>query len=255
MLHLSPMTITTTPPTTALSPDDFIEDLVTTMRSLKRPRPSKLMVGIYKGTAPVGAVRGYALEQYQYSKFVVNCIAAAISRMLERDNFIMLSENFSREAGFYQTANHIDVLAKFGAALGLSRERMESHTPMPETLGAMYTLGHFCNRSAPEAVGAFSLATEARGDILSEKQDGTVMPSFSTVFKQHYGMSDDDVDFYTMHELVEAEDAEMGFAMVRTYCDSAYNQHLIKQAVIHTSLTFDAMWYAWDRYLDDPIEV
>jgi pyrroloquinoline quinone (PQQ) biosynthesis protein C len=245
------MTVVTTRAGT-LPVDEFVEDLVSTMRSLKRPKPSRLMVGIFTGKAPVEAVARYTLEQYAYSRFAVNCIAAAIARMLERDNFLMLSENFSREAGFYQTGNHVEILVNFGEALGLTREQIESHTPLPETLGAMYTLAYFCNRSAAEAVASFSIATEARGEILSENKDGTVtIPPFSEVFKRNYGLSDDAVAFWKLHEEIEGDDAEQGFKMIRAYADSAYNQHLIRQAVVHTSLTFDAMWYSWDRFLDE----
>lgn len=229
---------------------DFIAGLVKTMRELKRPEPSRLMVAVFKGTASRQVLQGYALEQYAFLKFVVHCIASALGRMLERDNFLTLSANFSREVGFYQTPNHVDSFVKFGEALGLTRERMVSHVPLPETLGAMYTLSHFCHRSAAEAVAAFSLATEARGDILNENRRGERQPmQLSKVFRERHGLSEEAVEFYRIHEAVEGEDAEQGFAMIRPYADGAYNQALIRTAVVHTALTFDAMWYAWDRFV------
>lgn len=235
----------------AMPVDTFVEDIVATMRALKPPRPSRLMVAIFKGTASRAALGAYTKEQYHYSRFVVHSMASALGKMLERDNFLMMAENFSREAGFYQTRNHVDVLMQFGEALGVSRAEIEQHTPLPETLGAMYTLDHFCNRSAAEAVAAFSLATEARGDILSENKEGKhTAPPLSKVFTRHYGLDDHAVEFWRLHEEIEAGDAEMGFAMIRAYADSAYNQHLIRRAVVHTSLTFDTMWHAWDRLLE-----
>lgn len=246
------MSVATPVPTEPLPVDAFVDELVRTMRSLKRAQPSRLMVGIFTGTAPVHAVARYALEQYEYSRFAVNCIAVAIARMLERENFLLLSENFSKEAGFYQTGNHVEILIDFGEALGLTRDQIENHTPLPETLGAMYTLAYFCNRSAAEAEASFSIATEARGELLSENRDGKVtIPAFSEVFKRNYGLSDEAVGFWKLHQEIEGDDAEQGFKMIRTYADSSYNQNLIRQAVIQTSLTFDAMWYAWDQFLDD----
>ncbi len=238
-------------PQVAMPIDEFIDDLVATMRALKPGKPSKLMVAFFKGTAPREVVAAYTKEQYHYSRFVVHSMASAIGLMLERDNFLMLSENFSREAGFYQTKNHIDVLTKFGFAFGLTEADILDHTPLPETLGAMYTLDHFCNRSPAEAVAAFSLATEARGEILSENREGKhTAPKLSEVFKSNYGLDDEAVSFWKMHEDIEGDDAEMGFKMIRTYADSAYNQNLIRRAVIETSLTFDAMWHSWDRLLE-----
>lgn len=135
---------------------------------------------------------------------------------------------------------------------GARADARPGHTPLPETLGAMYTLAYFCNRSAAEAVASFSIATEARGEILGESKDRKVtIPPLSEVFKRNYGLSDDAVAFWRLHEEIEGDDAEQGFKMIRTYADSAHNQHLIRQAVVHTSVTFDAMWYACDRFLDD----
>ena len=245
------MTVAITHQNESMAVDDFIDDIVTTMRRLKPPRPSRLMVGFFKGTAPRGAVAAYTKEQYHYSRFVVHSMASAIGKMLERENFLMLAENFSREAGFYQTRNHVDVLMQFGEAFGLTREEIEEHTPLPETLGAMYTLDHFCNRSPAEAVAAFSLATEARGDILSENKEGKhTAPALSEVFKRNYGLDDHAVEFWSLHEQIEGDDAEMGFKMIRVYADSLHNQRLIRRAVVHTSLTFDSMWHAWDRLLE-----
>jgi pyrroloquinoline quinone (PQQ) biosynthesis protein C len=244
------MTITTAAPE-AMPVEEFVDDLVRIMRELKRPEPSRLMVGIFKGTASAEAVAEYTKEQYVYSRFVVHSMASALGKMLERDNFLTLAENFSREAGFYQTSNHVEVLVKFGEALGLTRGEIEGHTPLPETLGAMYTVDYFCSRSAMEAVASFSLATEARGEIISQNREGKrTAPKLSEVFERNYGLSGDAVEFWRLHEEIEGEDAEQGFRMIRPYADSAYNQHRIRQAVVHTASTFDAMWYAWDRFLD-----
>lgn len=232
--------------------EDFIEDLVRLMRATKRPAPPRFWVAVYTGRASREAIGRYACEQYAYSRHVVHSMAAALANMVEREPFLMLSENYSREAGFYQTPNHVELLLDFGAAFGVDRDAMVRHTPLPETLGAMYTLDHFCRRSAAEGVAAFSLATEARGDILSENREGRHdAPPLSTVFREHYGLDDAALRFWRLHEEIEGDDAEQGFRMIRTYADGAHAQSLIRRAVLHTSLTFDAMWHAFDRLLDD----
>lgn len=122
---------------------------------------------------------------------------------------------------------------------------------MAAALGAMYTLDHFCRRSAAEAVAAFSLATEARGDILSENRDGRhEAPPLSRTFAENYGLDDAALRFWRIHEEIEGDDAEQGFRMIRTYADGAHAQGLIRRAVRETSLTFDAMWHGFDRFLD-----
>lgn len=236
----------------AASPiEEFIEKLVREMRSTKRAAPPRFWVAVYTGTASREAIGRYACEQYVYSRQVVHSMAAALANMVERDAFLMLSENFSREAGFYQTPNHVDLLLDFGAAFGVRREAMEQHVPTPETLGAMYTLDHFCRRSAAEAVAAFSLATEARGDLLREKrEDRPAPPPLSSIFAEHYGLDDAALRFWRIHEEIEGDDAEQGFQMIRTYAGGAHAQAAIRRAVLETSLTFDAMWYGFDGFLE-----
>lgn len=236
--------------TSALSADDFVDDLVGIMRATKRSAPPRFWVAVYTGTASREAIGRYACEQYAYSRHVVHSMAAALANMVEREPFLMLSENFSREAGFYQTPNHVELLLDFGAAFGVDAQTMVGHTPLPETLGAMYTLDHFCRRSAAEGVAAFSLATEARGDILKENRQGRhEAPALSSVFRDHYGVGDEALRFWRLHEEIEGDDAEQGFQMIRAYADGAHVQELIRRAVLHTSLAFDAMWHGFDRLL------
>jgi pyrroloquinoline quinone (PQQ) biosynthesis protein C len=245
------MTVVATAAPKVLPVEEFIEDLVRDMRATKRAAPPRFWVAVYTGTASRAAIGRYACEQYAYSRHVVHSMAAAIANMVERESFLMLSENFSREAGFYQTPNHVDLLLDFGAAFGVGRQAMEQHTPTPETLGAMYTLDHFCRRSAAEAVAAFSLATEARGDLLREnREDRPAPPPLSSIFAEKYGLEEAALRFWRIHEEIEGADAEQGFQMIRTYADGAHVQGLIRRAVLETSLTFDAMWHGFDRFLD-----
>ena len=246
------MTVTTTAgTTTALPIEEFIAELVREMRATKRPSPPRFWVAVYTGEASRAAIGRYACEQYAFSRHVVHSMAAALANMVERDNFLMLAENFSREAGFFQTPNHVDLLLDFGAGFGVEREEMEQHTPTPVTLGAMYTLDHFCRRSAAEAVAAFSLATEARGEILSENRQGRhEAPPLSRIFAEKYGLDDEALRFWRIHEEIEGDDADQGFQMIRTYADGAHVQGLVRRAVRETSLTFDAMWHGFDRFLE-----
>ena len=167
----------------------------------------------------------------------------------DRDTMMALAKNFSREAGFYQTESHTELYVQFCEAFGLTRDELVAHTPMAETIGAFYTLSYFRRASLEEAIAAFSLASEGRKRAPKGEASGALAQS--EAFKRHYGLTDRDVLFWSIHEgEVEDEDIATGVDLVQRYVRTPEQQQRARHAFQMTTLTKQHMYEACDPFLE-----
>ena len=232
--------------TTALSPEAFLDSLFEWQASVvKRPR---VWEAILAGTAPKSAIHAYLKEKFFLHWHSEPEIAAMVSLAKDRATFMALAKNFSREAGFFQTENHTELYIRFCEAMGVSRESMIAHVPLPATIGAFYTLSYFRRASLEEAIAAFSLASEGRKR--APKGEATGRMKQSEAFRKHYGLSTRDVEFWTVHEgEVEDEDIATGVELVRRFIHTPDQQSRARHAFIMTTLTKQHMYEACDQFL------
>lgn len=231
---------------TALSPEAFLDSLFEWQRGVvKRPR---IWEAILAGTAPRPAVHGYLKEKFFLHWHSEPEIAAVVSLARDRETCLALAKNFSREAGFFQTANHTELYIRFCEAMGLTRQELIEHTPLPATIGAFYTLSYFRRASLEEAIAAFSLASEGRKRAPGGEASGRLKQS--EAFMRHYGLSERDVEFWTIHEgEVEDEDIATGVDLVRRFIRTAEQQARARHAFQMTTLTKQHMYEQCDRFL------
>ncbi|MCH7553628.1 MAG: iron-containing redox enzyme family protein [Chloroflexi bacterium] len=238
--------MTTTAAEQALGPDAFVDSLFAWQSQVVQ-RP-KLWEGILSGQASKGAVAAFLKEKFFLHWHSEPEIAAMIALAKDRDTMMALAKNFSREAGFYQTENHTELYVQFCEAFGLNRSDLISHTPLPETIGAFYTLSYFRRASLEEAVAAFSLASEGRKR--APKGEGSGALKQSEAFMKHYGLSERDVLFWSIHEgEVEDEDIATGIELVKRFISSPDQQRRARHAFEMTTLTKQHMYEACDRFL------
>jgi pyrroloquinoline quinone (PQQ) biosynthesis protein C len=223
--------------------DKFVDDLRAFMK--EHTTVPELLVGVFKGTAPIEAIRGYAKELYVFSLPMVPSIAAISAHADDRETLLRIVENLARECGYYQTPNHIETFFDFTRALGIADEELVSHVPMPETIGAMCTVAYFCRQSLEEGLGAFVLGLEGRY-LLMEMEKA---PKISVALKRNYGMDDRAVRFWTIHEGAEEEDAQAGLAVLSKYVQTARSQEKVRRAFQYTVLTYNHMLEAWSTKL------
>ncbi len=230
----------------ALSPEAFVDSLFAWQA--QTVWKSRLWSAILEGKAPRPAVQAFLKEKFFLHWHSEPEIAAIVSLARDRDTMLALAKNFSREAGFYQTEAHTELYIRFCEALGLTRRELIAHVPLPETIGAFYTAAYFRRASLEEAVAAFSLASEGRKRAPKGEAGGAMKQS--AAFKRHYGLTDRDVEFWTVHEgEVEEEDIATGLELARRYIGTAEQQSRARHAFMMTTLTKQRMYEACDRFL------
>lgn len=229
----------------ALAPQAFLDSLFAWQAQVVKK--SRLWEAILSGKASRTAIRAFLKEKFFLHWHSEPEIAAIVSLARDRDTFLALAKNFSREAGFYQTENHTELYIRFCQAFGLTRDELIAHVPLPETIGAFYTASYFRRASLEEAIAAFSLASEGRKRAPEGEASGMKQ---SEAFKSHYGLTERDVEFWTVHEgEVEDEDIATGLELVRRYIRTPEQQARARHAFMMTTLTKQRMHEACDRFL------
>ena len=233
----------------ALSPEAFLDSLFEWQgRTVQRPR---LWEAILAGTASQQAIQAFLKEKFFLHWRSEPEIAAMVALAKDRETVLALAKNFSREAGFYQTENHTELYIRFCEALGLTRAEMVEHTPLPETIGAFYTLSYFRRASLEEAIAAFSLASEGRKRAPQGESTGRLKQS--EAFVRHYGLTERDVEFWSIHEgAAEDEDIATGIGLVSRFVRTPEQQQRARHAFMMTTLTKQHMYEACDRFLTLP---
>ena len=227
-------------------PAQFLDELWSWQKTVvKRP---KIWDAIIKGTASKEAVKRFALEGFYAHHWGQHELAALVARAPDWQTYMAYAENFSREAGFYQTPNHTLLYIDFCKALGLSEDELLGHTPLPSTISAFYTRSYFRRATFEEAIAAFSLASEGRKRVPQERKDAMRR---SQVFKQNYGLDDKAVAFYRVHEEVEDADIATGMSVVERFCQTLDQQNRVRRAFMFCTLTSQRMFDAQDQFLKE----
>ncbi len=122
--------------------------------------------------------------------------------------------------------SHNELYLRFGEALGISREVMWSTPYCAGALGFRTYFSEICGRSFLEGVSAHMLAGEApapahvgsRGDALCE----------------HYGLSQDDVMFFTVHVEADTDHSNIGRELLDEFARTEDDLRLVLKTVEQT---------------------
>jgi len=158
-----------------------------------------------------------------------------------------LLENIAEEEGMvgngeYAAVRHTDLLLDFGGACGKSRaEILDAQVNgelLPETIG----LQSWCYRQAGkpfvEALSALLIGLESQVPTIYSKTTPPLL--------EHYGFTDDEVVFFKLHIVADAEHGERGFEMVEKYAvtdaQRAACVRVVKEATLMRRLYLDGLY-------------
>jgi pyrroloquinoline quinone (PQQ) biosynthesis protein C len=234
--------------TEAMPVDDFLAELHSFIEE-HHPQNCKMIQAIARGTASMEALQKFSKEFYAYSAFSLRPFAALVANAPDDHSLKLMLQNFAGEAGFLNTPPHPVVFRDFATATGVTDEELDTHIPLPSTLGGMFALDHFLRGPFDQAVAGFGFAIEgpaaAWGKIL---HDG---------FKNNYQFDDKAMRFWVIHleedesgEGLEAQHGENARRLMQRFAASLEAQNRIRKAFIYSALVFENFWQGMDQFLD-----
>ncbi|MBI3782601.1 MAG: iron-containing redox enzyme family protein [Deltaproteobacteria bacterium] len=230
----------------ALSSREFLDECI----GFKRDHTPKsgFLRGLVLGKLNEVQLKSWAKEFYYYVEPAIPTIASWMAHaptLPDRSIYKLIARNLAGEMGYIREAEHHDLYLQFCAGLGLSREQMLEHLPLPSTIGAASTMGYYCRNSFEEGLGAFGLAVEM--EVPGRPNGAQVIYEG---LKGHYHLDEQVLEFWRIHVSAEEEHGENAIAVLERCGQTRDQQALIRRSFRFSVLAHAAMTEGYDRFLD-----
>jgi pyrroloquinoline-quinone synthase len=183
-------------------------------------------------------LKSWVAQQYLFSRTVPKLLALRYAQVTDPAVLAHLRHVMDEELAGKQTGtdHHVRLHLRAALGLGMTEAELEQTRPYPETRALVYWQ-ELVIRSR-----AWFLALGMKyGD---EGQFGPVAARLAVGLRERYGLSAEDVVFYSAHEEADAEHGGFYREIVRTYVTApALRAELRELALTAAELWWD-MWYA-----------
>jgi pyrroloquinoline-quinone synthase len=193
-----------------MDPDRVVKELEAVMNEQwfeERP----FLIAFAEGQIPKGNLARFAPSYcYQVDNFK-RAVAAVYAAAEPRDVRELMLENLEEEHGEGDPMrDHTQLVARFGRALGAEIPDPFDVEPITESKAWVERLVKLC-REEHFVVGlaALSYGIEART---------RTMAFLGTIYRDKYGLSTDDLEFFFMHLEADEEHAGRAIELLRKYC-------------------------------------
>jgi pyrroloquinoline-quinone synthase len=122
--------------------------------------------------------------------------------------------------------NHHELYLRFGEALGISREEMYATRYCAGALGFRAYFSDICGGNFLEGVAAHMLAGEAPVPTHGSKR--------ADALRKYYGLSDEDVRFFTVHEVADEDHSNVGRELLNEFAKTEDDLRLVLRTVEQT---------------------
>jgi len=223
----------------ALAPKAFIRELVGHIESRRTFGGHPLWLELADGELNGEQLKLFAVQFFLQVREFPRAVSAMHANCPFPKERIELAESvYEEETGRISGCNqpHPELFIRFGEAVGLKREEMLEGRPLPATRALIdwFELSTK-QRSFIEAAAAINLAAE-----------GQVPGAFGPMarrLQQHYGLDQEAVEFWDVHELADAEHSDVGDNIVVRHATDAAMQARVRDALQHS---LDAWWQFFD---------
>jgi pyrroloquinoline-quinone synthase len=223
----------------ALPPKAFIEELTARITARRSFGGHPLWLEIADGKLSRQQLQRFAVQFFLQVREFPRAVSAMHANCPSMDERRELAESiYEEETGRISGCNlpHPELFIRFGEAVGLAREEMTEGVPLPATRALIdwFELSTK-QRSFIEAAAAINLAAE-----------GQVPGAFGPMarrLQQHYGLSEEAVAFWDIHEVADAEHSDVGDNIVVRHATDAATQTRVREALQHS---LDAWWQFFD---------
>lgn len=214
--------------------EDFGDSLMREIRARRSFGGHPLWLKIQEGAIPRKGLQTFAKQFFLQVLEFPRAVSALHSRCPDVAERSKLAESvYEEETGRISgTKPHPELLLDFCAGVGLGREEVLRAEPLPGTAALLHWF-EYSTKILPflEGVAAINLAAE--GQVV-----GAFGP-FARALQKHYGLSQEEVAFWDVHELADAEHSDVGDHIVVKGATDEETRAKVRRAV-GTSLD---MWW------------
>ncbi len=225
--------------TEAVAPKAFIQELVERIQARRTFGNHPLWLELADGKLDAEQLKLFAVQFFLQVREFPRAVSAMHANCPFPDERIELAESiYEEETGRISGCNrpHPELFISFGEAVGLARKDMVEGKPLPATRALIdwFELSTK-QRSFIEAAAAINLAAE-----------GQVPGAFGPMarrLQQNYGLSEQAVEFWDIHEMADAEHSDVGDNIVVHHATDVAMQDRVRDALQHS---LDAWWQFFD---------
>ncbi len=197
---------------TAVDPDRVVKELEEVTRSVlfeERPFMQQFAQGLIPKEKLVPFATSYPFQVDQFKRF----IAAVYANAAPRDVRELMLENLWEEHGEGDDErDHIQLVTRFARALGADIPDPFDVEPIPESRQWVDRILKLCiEEHFVVGLAALSYGIEART---------WTMAFLGQIYRDQYGLSEHDLEFFFMHLEADEEHAGRAIEMIRKYCTS-----------------------------------
>ena len=194
-------------------------------------------------------------QHYHYVSHFAEWVAAVYANCPHADVQHFLLENITEEEGFvgsgdFAPVRHSDLLLEFAETCGMKRDvvldAQANGELLPETLGLQSWCAVQSTKPFVEALSGLLIGLESQVPRIYSKTTPPLL--------EKYGFAEDEVTFFTLHIVADAEHGEKGYEIVEKYATTEAERaacvRLVKEATMMRRLYLDGLY---NRYLAQPI--
>jgi pyrroloquinoline quinone (PQQ) biosynthesis protein C len=189
------------------------------------------------GTLTTRRLQGFSLQHTWFNRGLLK--GGAIRMMRANGDAAFMSAL----RGIEGEITHPDLCKKFGLSLGLTEEDFANEIPLPEVVAHTSVI----------VAGPLLFANPAVGPA-GAMSDETIVQRYAMEFSKYlpeapYNLSDDAIEFFTVHGVVDVDHSAAAAAAVARLATTDTDKALVKQTVQAKSKLKLAKWQAiYDQY-------
>jgi len=217
----------------------FIQELKQIIQEKKYSGHS-LIQGLTRGEYTPENLRRWAIQKYFQVDQHIRAFGAIYANCPDRQVRRMLVENLIDEETDLRCGSdsHAALCLRFARALGATDEEITASRMIPEVADYVQWVIEFCKNS-PFIVGLAALS------LAGESQVPDAMRAAVRGLREHYGLSERDVEFFIVHIGGDEEHGEVAENLVKEHATTDQLQAQVREAV----KTFcDKWWRMQDGY-------
>jgi pyrroloquinoline quinone (PQQ) biosynthesis protein C len=200
----------------------FIDSLI---KEIVQPGVDRLMALPYftelrAGKLSIKRLQGWALQHYLHNVALLKGFALC---MVKTSHDPDLFKYFLYQMNEEQY--HPDLAKKFGLAVGLQEEDFQKATPIFECLGHTSKTIHGMLLGSASENRASALVNETMVCRYSEEHIAAL--------RQHYGLNDKQIQFFTVHAIADQEHTTMAAEVIAKHATTEHQQQLVREAAAH----------------------
>ncbi|MGH7870777.1 MAG: iron-containing redox enzyme family protein [Candidatus Binatia bacterium] len=165
-------------------------------------------------------LQGWALQHYLHNVALLKGFALC---MVKNSHDPDLFKYFLYQMNEEQY--HPDLAKKFGVAVGLQDEDFDKATPVFECLAHTSKTIHGMLLGSASENRASALVNETMVCRYSEEHINAL--------RQHYGLNDKQIQFFTVHAIADQEHTKMASEVIAKHANNERQQELVRQAAHH----------------------